>query len=497
MPKPDAKELTKGQSLVRNTFYSFLGQGVPLIVALGSMPILIRGLGTDRFGILTLIWMVISYFSLFDLGLGRALTQMVSEKIGTGKYHEIPPLMWTASFLMLILGVVGTFVLIALTPSLIYGVLKIPEELRNETEKTFYLLALSIPLITSTAGLVGFLSAWQRFDLINFVRIPMSMFMFVGPILVIQFSNSLFPVTLILVLSRFINWAINLWQCLKLMPDLKKRIIFDKTQLPAMLKFGGWMTVTNIVGPLMVYLDRFLIGSAISISAVAFYTTPYEVVTKLWIIPNSLINVLFPVFTISHQTSVKSSSELFEKAIIYIFFILFPVVLLTTTFAQEGLYLWLGADFSRKSSLVLQILAIGIFINSFANIAYTFIQGIGKPSITAKLHLLELPLYLLIVWQLAKMYGIEGVAIAWVLRIAVDAALLFYIADKFLAVVDKTKSRMILILLASLVLILISMDLKELQTKIIFLSISFLVISFAAYHSLDLKNIYMKIFKPE
>ncbi|WP_404786054.1 flippase [Altericista sp. CCNU0014] len=496
MPKADEKEITKGQSLVWNTLYSFLGQGVPLIVALGSMPILIRGLGTDRFGILTLIWMVISYFSLFDLGLGRALTQMVAEKTGAGKYQEIPPLMWTASFLMLILGIVGTFVLIALTPTLIYGVLKIPAELRNETEKTFYLLALSVPLITSTAGLVGFLSALQRFDLINIVRIPMSMFMFVGPILVIQFSNSLFPVTLTLVLSRFINWAINLWQCFNVMPDLKKRIVFDKTQLPAMLKFGGWMTVTNIVGPLMVYLDRFLIGSVISISAVAFYTTPYEVVTKLWIIPNSLINVLFPAFTTSHQTSVKSSSELFEKAIIYIFFVLFPVVLLTTTFAQEGLYLWLGADFSRKSSLVLQILAIGIFINSFANIAYTFIQGIGKPNITAKLHLLELPFYLLLVWHLAKIHGIVGVAIAWVLRIAVDAILLFYIADNFLTVVDKTKSRMILILLASMVLILISINLKELQAKIIFSSISLITISLAAYYSLDLKNIYKKIFKP-
>ena len=47
------------------------------------------------------------------------------------------------------------------------------------------------------------------------------------------------------------------------------------------------MTVSNVVNPLMVYFDRFLIGGRISMSAVAFYVTPYEVVTKLSMIPRS------------------------------------------------------------------------------------------------------------------------------------------------------------------------------------------------------------------
>ena len=47
-----------------------------------------------------------------------------------------------------------------------------------------------------------------------------------------------------------------------------------------LLRFGGWMTVSNIVGPLMVTLDRFLIGALISVSAVAYYATPYEVVSQ-------------------------------------------------------------------------------------------------------------------------------------------------------------------------------------------------------------------------
>lgn len=72
--------LTGGTRLARNGVFNIIGQGVPLLAAFFAIPRLIHGLGTDRFGVLTLVWMVIGYFSLFDLGLGRALTQVVAEK---------------------------------------------------------------------------------------------------------------------------------------------------------------------------------------------------------------------------------------------------------------------------------------------------------------------------------------------------------------------------------------------------------------------------------
>jgi len=61
-------ELARGSRLSRNTVLNLVGQCAPLLVAIFAIPLLIRGLGTDRFGVLTLAWVVIGYFSLFDLG---------------------------------------------------------------------------------------------------------------------------------------------------------------------------------------------------------------------------------------------------------------------------------------------------------------------------------------------------------------------------------------------------------------------------------------------
>ena len=141
MTKSQLQTLISGRILARNTIYSLIGQGAPLLVAVFAIPQLIKGLGTDRFGILTLAWMVLSYFSLFDLGLGRALTQLVAEKLGkeSGE-EEIPALVGTASFLMLILGLIGTLVFVILSPTIVYNLLKIPTELQSETVVVFYLL---------------------------------------------------------------------------------------------------------------------------------------------------------------------------------------------------------------------------------------------------------------------------------------------------------------------------------------------------------------------
>lgn len=432
MSNPVSHRLASGRLLACNTVFNFIGRGVPLLVAIFAIPLLIKGLGTDRFGVLTLVWMLIGYFSLFDLGLGRALTKLVAEKLGTGQEQEIPALVWTALFLMMLLGLVGALVVSLLSPWLVRDALKIPEALQPETLHTFYLLALSIPVVISTTGLRGILEAQQRFGLINAVHIPMGIVTFLGPLLVLPFSESLFPVACVLVVARLISWLIHLLLCLYVMPALRYGITLQRTVVGPLMHFGSWMTVTNIVGPLMVYLDRFLIGALVSVAAVAYYATPYEVVTKLWLIPGALVNVLFPAFTASLVQDHNRTALLFDRGVKYVFLLLFPITLFIVTLAPEGLDHWLGAEFAQNSTRVLQWLAIGVFINSLAQMPFALIQGAGRPDLTAKLHLIELLPYLLAVWWMIRAYGIEGAAIAWVARVAVDALFLFAMAKHFL-----------------------------------------------------------------
>ncbi|NJS13252.1 MAG: hypothetical protein HC788_00115 [Sphingopyxis sp.] len=90
---------------MRNTFYNLLGLGLPLLVALFAIPVLIDSLGSANFGILTIIWAVVSYFGLFDLGLGRAVTQQIAATMAADQGARIGGIVGTASLLMLGLGI--------------------------------------------------------------------------------------------------------------------------------------------------------------------------------------------------------------------------------------------------------------------------------------------------------------------------------------------------------------------------------------------------------
>ena len=424
--------LTSGRLLARNTTLSIVGLALPMAAGLVAIPPLVRLLGVDRFGVLSLAWIVIGYFSLFDLGLGRALTKLVADKLAINDEQSIPPLVWTSLLLLLLLGVAGGMVTLSLSPWLVHSALKIPAGLQAETLYTFELLSSSIPIVTVTSGLRGILEAQQRFGILTFIRVPTSVFYFAGPLLVLPFSQSLIAVIAVLIFGRVIACVAHLVACLQSLPALRNNVAFQRADVLPLVQFGGWMTISNLVGPIMAYLDRFLIGGLLSVGAVAYYTAPFDLVARLTFIAQAVTGVLFPAFAVSLIQDSDRTVLLFIRGVKYIFLALFPIILLTVTFAPEGLQLWLGGAFAQNSQFVLRLLSVGVLITSIAYAPFALVQSAGQPGIIAKLHMVELPLYLIAVWVLTSRFGIAGTAMAWTGRVALDAILLFFFAGRLI-----------------------------------------------------------------
>ncbi len=447
MEEINGNQLISGSRVAKNTIFNLLGYGIPLIVALIIIPQLIKGLGDERFGILNLVWIVIGYFSFFDFGIGRTLTKIIAEKLGSNKNEEIPPIFWTSFITMLLVSVVVTFCLILFIPFLIEDVFIISKELQEESLSTFFGLAISIPIVTTTAGLRGVLEAYQKFGIINIIRVILGILTFLGPLVCLFFVNSLFWIVIVLIIIRIGIWISYLYQCLKINSGIRNEIKFSSSLLAPILKLGGWITVANLVAPFMIFSDRFFIGALVSATAVTYYATPYEVVTKLLLIPGALVVVLFPVFSSSYIINPEFSKKIFLTGTKFIFLILYPAILLIVAFAHEAMYLWLGTKFADNSSLILQLLAIGVLFNGLAAIPFNFFQGIGKPNIPALVNLIELPFYLLIMWLVIKEWGINGAAFVWLIRIIIDALILFFIAQKKAKIYNEFNYKILMIII--------------------------------------------------
>ena len=473
-------EITRASLLARNTIWNTLGIILPLIMGLFAMPFLIHGLGTERFGVLTIAWMVIGYFSIFDFGLGRALTKLVAEKLGGDDHSSIPILIWTGLALMGCAGLIGSMVVALLSEQMAFRWLNIPDSLQPESLNTFYILAASIPFVIATTGFRGVLEAYQKFAIINIIRVPLGLLTFLGPLAVLPFSVSLDVIVIVLLLGRVVGAYAYYYYCIKTVPELMATVFIDKAMIKPLLSFGGWMTLGNIIGPLMVYLDRFLIGSLLTMAAVAYYAAPYEMVTKLWLVPMGLIGVLFPAFSTMLISDKKRAALYFIRTINLIFYSMLPCFIVINLFAYEGMDLWLGVEFAEKSSDVVVWLSIGVFLNCLARVPAIMVQSAGRPDLPAKLYLVELPFYLAALWYALEYYGIEGAAFVWSLRVFVDTLAFLFIASEILPDVNKDAFKIFLKVLVAIAILLSVTLVSAVLLKVIVLFILNGMIIFAA-----------------
>jgi O-antigen/teichoic acid export membrane protein len=194
-----------------------------------------------------------------------------------------------------------------------------------------------------------------------------------------------------------------------------------------------------------------------------------------------VVSSLFPAFAMAKNNNPSRASELFSTGTRFILVVLAPIVLAIVTFAREGLEIWLGTDFGQHSTLVLQWLAVGVFLNSLGHSPFALIQGFGRPDLTAKLHIIELPVYVLLLIWLLRNFGINGVAIAWVCRVAMDTALLLFVAYRLLPVLAKPLMQTLPLVLVPLPLFLAGEMLHGLAVKTGFYFLATLIMALVAY----------------
>lgn len=422
-----AASLTSGRLLMRNVIWNGLGEVGPLAATVVAVPVLIHAIGTDRFGVIALAWTVFAYFSLFDGGLGSALTKLISDRLATDSADEVRDLFWTCLAVVGVLGAVGSTIFAATCPLLVH-MLRVPADLRHQTQDAFYVLALGLPIGLVMGPLVGTLSAFQRFDLINAVRSPNTMWSSLGPLLVLPFTHNIVPIVAILLLGHTVTAAIYFIFCMRAMSGSWRRVRPRRELIPALLGFGGWVTVSSIALLVMHTLDRFVLGALVSVAAVAFYVVPYRILHRLRGVHGMIRSVLYPALAYGFAEERARAIALFERGAKAVLLVVFPIALLMVTFGGNALDWWIGANFASHSTSILRILAVAALLDAMANFSSMMLGAAHRPDLSAKLRSIELPIYLLFMVLMIHLYGAVGAAIACAALAGTDAVASLLIA---------------------------------------------------------------------
>ena len=468
--------------VVRNSAFNLLGQILPLLVGLATIPYVVRGLGPTGYGILSIAWTVLGYFSIFDLGLSRATTKFVAQHLVAEQSHRLPALIWTAVALQILLGIAGALIALPLVPVVVDHLFTIPAQWEHEAKTSLFILCGSLPILLVNNALRGVIEAAQRFDLSNYVKVPASILFSLLAALSVFLHVRVSGIITLLVLSRCAAALAYLVLCCHLFPGLMAHITISRDSIRPLAAYGGWVTISNTAAPIFGYVERFTIASVLSVGMLTYYSAPFDLVGKVIIFPASITAALFPYFSYHGARHAATVSDVTSRTIKYLMFVMIPVIAIFVVFARQILHLWLGVEFADRSTVVMQVLAVSCFLNALSYVPFTSVQALGRPDLKAILDAAALPAYALYSWWLIKHLGINGAAFAKLISSIIDCAFLFGFAWKLkaLSVRDYLSGPLVRTFVAGCVMTFALSVMRSFHPSIP-LTIVFIAASFACY----------------
>ncbi|AIA54136.1 flippase [Acidithiobacillus caldus] len=442
---------THSPRIAQSTLINLAGLLIPTVVSLATVPLYLRWIGEVRYGVLLLAFTLLGYFGAFDLGLGRAVAQRVARQESSDERNRT---FWTAFILSAGMGLLGGIVLYFLGHWLFAEIFQIPVELRGEAQRAIPWLAAIVPLIALISVLAGALEARQAFLSLNISQIIGVIGLQTFPLLSVAFGHGNIAELIAAALAgRLMGVLVMLWVTTRSLPIVGWPIL-DRAEIGPLLRFGGWVSVSGAVIPLLTIIDRLVIGVQLGAASVTAYTVPFNLTQKLTYLPSALNTTLFPRFS---QNQPGDNKDLLDPSIRSLIAIQTPLIVTAILLMHPFLDLWIGEPLANETTPIAIILLIGIWLNGPSYPCYSYLQGIGRPDIITKFYFIQLVPFLTILWILIKYAGITGAAIAWSLRMTLDSFAWFK-ASGNLPLLAKPSIKALPILGASILLASISIE---------------------------------------
>lgn len=433
-------------SLRRNFAYNLLGQAAPLLSALVTIPIYLRLIGPDRFGVLSIAWLLLGYFGLFDLGLGRATSFRIAALRDAAPQARADTF-WAALIVNAAMGIVGAGVLLAAGGVLFGHVFRFTPGLKVEALAAMPWLAMSVPVATLTGVLTGALQARERFLWTNIVSIGSTLLFQLMPLAIAWRLGPGLPLVLGgAVAARMLALVLLAVMCRhELTRGLTVRL--RRSEIKALLGYGAWVTATSICAPFLVMIDRFVIAAVLGAGSVTIYTVPYQLAQRIAIVPASLTNALFPRMA---AASPQEQREQGREATLTLTGILTVPVLGAIFLLGPFLHVWLGEPLAAKSAPLGRALIVGFWINAFALVSFVKLQASGRPDLVTKALAIEIIPYLAALWWAMTAFGVIGCAMALAARFLLDYAVLGLMARSDPRVLPLLASQLVCLTTAAL-----------------------------------------------
>lgn len=419
-----------GLGVRADTLYNLVGNFVPILAAVICIPYLTRELGAERFGFMTIMWALIGYFGIFDLGVSRALTYFATRSNDPVSPEPLAPAVKAGMQVVGLAGVIGMLIVLMSSDLIVRKLLNGQMTIYSEALGALVITALIIPLTAMGNGLRGVLEGLAKFKDVALIKSVTGSVFFIAPaVMAYAGYHSLYGIAISFLIVRVVT---SLWCWVSVSSSAQytssRDQVVRKEDRKKLLSYGVWALLSSIISPLMMYGDRFIISSVLGAQMVGIYAVLQEMMGRTVLFSASFAAALLPRFAKENGEKLKTDYTRYNLIMISLMAVFYMIFWLFSQYMAE---LWLGRDLSAYST-IFALFSFALFINSIAQLPFYFLHAKGLPEVPAKFHLLEFVVYVPACVIATLYYGLIGAASVWVFRVLLDWILLQWAVRKIL-----------------------------------------------------------------
>jgi len=401
-------------NIVRNAVANLLGAVIPAFVALGTVPLVVQGLGHASYGLYSLVTAIVGYFAVIDINVTAGSVKFIAEfnaqRDRSGARERISETVSFGLAIYALLGLAGGLALFVGAHYLVASVFAVPAALEGEAVATLRLAAFGFFLGQLQSYLQSIPQSLMRYDIAGRIEMLFGTGVPLLTVAVLLLGHGLFEVILLRVAASAVN-CLLLWHWIRrLLPDLVWRQPGAALRRE-LLGFSAYSFLSRFATLSYAYADKLIIGALVGVTGLAYFTVASTLANRVLSLTYRLSGVFFPAASaLAARGELERLSRLYLKATRYVVFINASVLVLVAVFSWQILYYWMDPQFARAGQVVLAVMALSQFIDSLTSLPSLVNDGMGHPRYSGMFALARASFGLLVVYLGVAGWGIDGAA---------------------------------------------------------------------------------------
>lgn len=408
--------------LASNAFANLLGALVPALVALGTVPLVVRGLGEANYGVYSLVTAIVGYFAVIDINVTAGSVKFIAQFSARKDRDKVSETVWFGIMVYAVIGVVGALGLFGGAHFFVRHVFAVPAALAAEATATLQLAALGFFIGQLQNYLQSVPQSLMRYDVASRLEVLFGVLVPLLTVLVLMAGYGLFEVILLRVAASALH-CLLLWRCIRrLLPDLAPRWPGMAVRRD-LLGFSAWSFLSRFAALSYAHADKLIVGALCGVTALAYFTVAATLANRVLGLTYRLSGVLFPAASaLAAGGELARLDRLYLKATRYVVFLNAAMLVLVALFARQILLVWMDAQFARHGALVLALMALSQFVDSLTSLPSLVNDGMGHPRVSGVFAVARAGAGTLLVYCGVAGWGIDGAACGHLMASALFSA---------------------------------------------------------------------------